>query len=115
MKNGKITDIDVKGDKETPEFFKKAKDGILSEILKKQSPNVDSVSGATFSSKGIKDAVAQALEKSRQQAKKQQAQEETKSQTEETKTQTEKETKKQTEEETVKQETEETGETANEQ
>ena len=36
---------------------------IIDYIIDKQSSEVDTISGATFSSTGIKDAVAKALEK----------------------------------------------------
>ena len=36
---------------------------IIPAIIEAQSADVDTISGATFSSTGIKDAVAQALEK----------------------------------------------------
>ena len=42
-------------------FFGRAK-GLIDQIIKKQSTKVDTISGATFSSTGIKEAVAQALE-----------------------------------------------------
>ena len=37
-------------------------ESILDDILKAQSADVDTVSGATFSSTGIRDAVSDALE-----------------------------------------------------
>lgn len=47
-------------DKETPSFYAKA-EGIIQKILEAQSTDVDSVSGATFSSNGIRQAVIEAL------------------------------------------------------
>lgn len=45
---------------ETPSYFSSAK-GVISSILSAQSPNVDTVSGATYSSTGIINAVKSAL------------------------------------------------------
>ncbi len=61
--DGKITAIDiVSASAETPSYFARAK-GVISKILSKQSPNVDTVSGATYSSNGIINAVKRALTK----------------------------------------------------
>ena len=58
---GKITDISVvSAPGETPSYFSSAK-GVLSSMLSAQSPNVDTVSGATYSSTGIINAVKSAL------------------------------------------------------
>lgn len=58
---GSIADIQVVDHaKETPSYFEKAM-AIVSRILEAQSPNVDTVSGATYSSNGIREAVIQAL------------------------------------------------------
>ena len=64
IKKGKITEIEVvKARKETPKYLKKAKK-LISSVIKKQSiDGVDAISGATFSSNGIKDAIANALKK----------------------------------------------------
>ncbi|MGN1457352.1 MAG: FMN-binding protein, partial [Acutalibacteraceae bacterium] len=43
-------------------FFSKAKSSVISEIISKQSTAVSTVSGATFSSNGIIEAVSNALE-----------------------------------------------------
>lgn len=45
---------------ETPAYFSNAQ-GVISQILSSQSPNVDAVSGATYSSNGIIQAVQSAL------------------------------------------------------
>lgn len=63
VKNNKITGIQVLSNQDTPSYFNKAKSTIISAILKKQSTNVDAVSGATFSSNGIIKAVRNALSK----------------------------------------------------
>lgn len=60
VKNHKITAIDVKGN-DTQSFFNRAKNGVVPAIINKQSTDVDVVSGATFSSNGIKNAVKNAL------------------------------------------------------
>lgn len=59
-----ITDIKVAQQNETPILFDAARDTVISEILKEQSLAVDTVSGATVSSKAIISAVGNALEKS---------------------------------------------------
>ena len=63
IKEGKIDDIRViSHDGETASYYTKAQK-IIKNMLKKQSPNVDTVSGATYSSAGIKNAVIKALKK----------------------------------------------------
>ena len=61
VESGAITGIKVLSYKDDQEFFTKAKNTIIANILKLQSADVDTVSGATFSSKGLIDAVADAL------------------------------------------------------
>ena len=70
VKGGKLTDINVVSQTETPEYFNRAK-AVIGKILNSGNVNVDSVSGATISSNAIKKAVADALSKagSKQQAK----------------------------------------------
>ncbi|MCI8408589.1 MAG: FMN-binding protein [Lachnospiraceae bacterium] len=63
IKKNKIDAIDiVSAEYETPSYFANAKK-ILVTMKKKQSPEVDVISGATYSSNGIKDAVREALQK----------------------------------------------------
>lgn len=63
IQKNKISGIDiVSAEYETPEYFANAKK-ILVSMKKKQSPEVDVISGATYSSNGIKDAVREALSK----------------------------------------------------
>lgn len=57
---GKITDIEITDQNETPRYFSNAK-GVIDSILSAQSTEVDAVTGATISSEGIKAAVADAL------------------------------------------------------
>lgn len=63
IKNGKITDIKIiSHTNETPRYFSRAE--LLAErIVSEQDPNVSAVSGATFSSRGIMEAVVDALKK----------------------------------------------------
>ena len=60
VSNGKISDIKVENHSETPEYYDRCS-GIIPNIISSQSTNVDGVSGATFTSNGIKLAVANAL------------------------------------------------------
>lgn len=61
IKNGKMTKIeDVSHANETPEYYQKAV-AIIPRMIKAQTPNVDTISGATYSSSGIREAVGHAL------------------------------------------------------
>ena len=63
VKDGSITDINiVSAEKEDKAYFDMAS-GVLEEIKESQSIDVDTVSGATFSSRGIISAVEEALKK----------------------------------------------------
>ena len=60
--DGEITDVKIlSAKKETKEYLNMAKK-LLTDIREAQSPEVDVVSGATYSSNGIKEAVRKALE-----------------------------------------------------
>lgn len=61
VSGGVITDITVLSTGDDAEFFNQAKSTVISEIIAAQSASVDAVSGATFSSNGIMEAVANAL------------------------------------------------------
>ena len=62
VSGGAITDIAiVSAEKEDGAYLSMAKD-IIPVMIDAQSAEVDTISGATFSSTGIKNAVAQALE-----------------------------------------------------
>lgn len=61
VKNGEITDITVESYEDDEQFFSKAESTVIDEILSEQSVNVSTVSGATYSSNGIMEAVADAL------------------------------------------------------
>ena len=61
IKDGKIKDISIQSASgETSSYLNSAK-SVISRILKKGSPNVDTVSGATYSSAGIINAVKRAM------------------------------------------------------
>lgn len=61
VKNGAIADISIlSAPGETEPYFSQAK-SVISQILSSGSPNVDTVSGATYSSNGILNAVKRAL------------------------------------------------------
>lgn len=63
IESGEITGIEVKeAEKEDSAYLGMAKD-IIDDIVEAQSADVDTISGATFSSTGIREAVTQALEK----------------------------------------------------
>ena len=63
IESGEITCIEVKeAQKEDSAYLEMAKD-IIEDIVDAQSADVDTISGATFSSTGIREAVTQALEK----------------------------------------------------
>ncbi|EKQ56552.1 MULTISPECIES: FMN-binding protein [unclassified Clostridium] len=59
--NGKMTSIKTLSYGDTPEFYQKASGVLINEMLSTQSTAVDTVSGATFSSRGIIGAVRNAL------------------------------------------------------
>ena len=61
VSDGKITDITVTSYVDDEQFFSRAVDSVISEIITSQDVNVDAVSGATFSSNGIMEAVANAI------------------------------------------------------
>lgn len=63
--SGQISDIEVVSYDDDKPYFESAYDTITSEILDSQDTEVDSVSGATFSSNGIKEAVTDALSKAK--------------------------------------------------
>lgn len=60
--NGKVTNIKVLSHSDGKEYIIKAS-ALVDKIIKKQSTNVDAVSGATYSSNGIINAVRNALNK----------------------------------------------------
>lgn len=64
IKANVIVDITIDSARDDEPYFSEA-EAVLESILDKNSVNVDAVSGATYSSGGIIDAVADALEKAR--------------------------------------------------
>ena len=61
ISGGSISDIAVvSAPGETASYFASAQ-GVISSVLSAQSPNVDTVSGATFSSGGLREATGNAL------------------------------------------------------
>lgn len=61
VNNGYITDITVVSTEDDAEFFNRAEYAVINEIICLQSAQVSAVSGATYSSNAIIDAVANAL------------------------------------------------------
>lgn len=61
IKNSKITSIKVLRNSDTPSFFGQAKSKVIDAIISAQNTKVDVVTGATYSSKGIINAVRNAL------------------------------------------------------
>lgn len=65
IKDDKIQDIVVKEHNETPSIGGVALEQMIDKMKNENSYDVDTISGATKSSQGIKDAVAQAFEKAK--------------------------------------------------
>lgn len=61
VKNGKITEVSTISSRDDRRFYERAYSVIADEIITSQSAEVNAVSGATFSSNGIMQAVADAL------------------------------------------------------
>ena len=61
VENRNVTLIKIMDENETPQYIQRA-ESIIDNIINNQSLNVDAVSGATFSSKGIVEAVENALQ-----------------------------------------------------
>lgn len=66
VKDHVITEITVVSDQETREIAGPAKKNVPARIIEQQTPDVDVESGATFASKGIIDAVKNALRELKQ-------------------------------------------------
>ena len=62
VEDGRITDVTILSGRDDSDFFQRAQSGIIPAILQAQSVNVSAVSGATYSSRGILEAVADALQ-----------------------------------------------------
>lgn len=63
IKDGSITEINIVSAKKEDKAYFDMASGVIAEIKESQSWDVDTISGATFSSKGIISAVERALEK----------------------------------------------------
>lgn len=63
--NNKITSVNLDVSTETPQYGQKAEKKLEDEILTKQSANIDAVTGATFTSNGVKEATKEALKKAK--------------------------------------------------
>ena len=61
VSGGAVTDITVVSESDSPQYFSRA-ESLLDEILGQQSLTVDAVTGATFSSAGLLNAVSDALQ-----------------------------------------------------
>ena len=61
VKNKKVQSITVTSYEDDQQYFEAAKSTVINNIIKAQFLDVDGVSGATFSSNSIKEAVAKAL------------------------------------------------------
>ena len=61
--DGRIEDVVLEGPSETPDIGGAAMETLRAEVLEKQSADVDTVSGASMTSAGVRDAVGAALKK----------------------------------------------------
>jgi uncharacterized protein with FMN-binding domain len=59
--NGKILNVETVSYGDDRQYYERAASSVIKNIVSKQSTSVDTVSGATYSSKGIMSAVANAL------------------------------------------------------
>ena len=62
VEGGRITDVTILSSRDDGDFFQRAQTGVIPAILQAQSVGVSAVSGATYSSRGILEAVADALQ-----------------------------------------------------
>ena len=62
VEGGRITDVTILSSRDDSDFFQRAQAGVIPAILQAQNVNVSAVSGATYSSRGILEAVADALQ-----------------------------------------------------
>ena len=61
VSGGSIVEIIVDSYADDSQFFNRAQSAVISQIIANQTPDVDVVSGATYSSRGLMEAVATAL------------------------------------------------------
>ena len=69
IKDDKIEDIIVKENNETPSIGGVAIEQMISEMKKENKYDVDTISGATKTSQGLKEAVKEAFEQAKNQSK----------------------------------------------
>ena len=62
VSGGRITDVTILSSPDDSDFFQRAQSGVIPAILQEQSVNVSAVTGATYSCRGILEAVANALQ-----------------------------------------------------
>ena len=62
VQGGFVTDIRIVDENDTPQYFERAKE-VINTIMNRQSLEVDGITGVTYSSKGIQNAVYDALQK----------------------------------------------------
>lgn len=65
VSGGKISNVKVVEQTETEAIYATAEEPVIKAIIEENSPNVEAVTGATNSSKGIMKAVENALEKAK--------------------------------------------------
>jgi len=65
IKNSKIENIEIVQINDTPRFYQNVINVVPNEIIQAQSTNVDTVSGATYSSRGIINATQAALDQAK--------------------------------------------------
>lgn len=65
VEGGNISSIKLLEHSETPGIYEAAEKGVTAEIIRSQKTDVDAVAGATNSSKGIKEAVENALKEAK--------------------------------------------------
>ena len=64
--NGKIISVNTISNEDTQRYYNRAIGTITNSVISKQSGSVDTVSGATYSSNGIIEAVKNALSQAKQ-------------------------------------------------
>lgn len=98
IKKGKITKIKILSASGEGDSFLRKAETLIPKIIKKQSTNVDTVSGATFSSTGLINAVRNALSKAEKSSKSTSSKKKKKKSSEKETTAAQKQTEKETQE-----------------
>ena len=62
VEGGNVVDVELVSHNETPGIYESAEETIVANVIRSQSTDVDTVSGATNSSKGIIEAIQNALQ-----------------------------------------------------